>query len=49
MEIKRITPEEAKELLDSKKGYLYLDVRSVQEFDTGHVPGWWVAKKAADH
>ena len=39
MEIKRITPEEAKELLDSKKRYLYLDVRSVQEFDTGHVPG----------
>ena len=31
MEIKRITPEEAKQLLDSKKGYLYVDVRSVQE------------------
>jgi|SRR5262249_54429220 len=38
MEIKRITPEEAKELLDSNSGYVYLDVRTVQEFDAGHVP-----------
>lgn len=39
MEIKRITPEEAKELLGSKQGYIYLDVRTVPEFDAGHVPG----------
>src|SRR6266849_2252076 len=39
MEIKRITPEEAKELLDSNSGYMYLDVRTVPEFDAGHVPG----------
>jgi rhodanese-related sulfurtransferase len=39
MEINRITPEKAKELLDSKSGYVYLDVRSVREFDAGHVPG----------
>lgn len=39
MEIRRITPEEAKQLLDSNSGYIYLDVRTVQEFDAGHVPG----------
>jgi len=39
MEIKRITPEEAKQLLDSLTGYIYLDVRTVPEFDAGHVPG----------
>ncbi len=38
MSVKRITPEEAKELLDSK-GYIYLDVRTEREFDAGHVPG----------
>ncbi len=39
MEIKRITPEQTKELLDSNTGYIYLDVRTVPEFDAGHVPG----------
>lgn len=39
MEIKRITPEEANQLLDSNTGYVYLDVRTVAEFDAGHVPG----------
>jgi len=39
LELKRITPEEAKELLDSNSGYIYLDVRTVPEFDAGHVPG----------
>jgi rhodanese-related sulfurtransferase len=38
-EIKRITPEQTKELLDSNTGYIYLDVRTVPEFDAGHVPG----------
>jgi len=39
MEIKRIAPEQAKELLDSNQGYIYLDVRTVPEFEAGHVPG----------
>lgn len=39
MDIKRITPEEAKQLLDSGQGYIYLDVRTVQEYEGGHVPG----------
>ena len=39
MEIKRITPEQAKELLDSNQGYIYLDVRIVPEFEAGHRPG----------
>ncbi|HSC77526.1 MAG TPA: rhodanese-like domain-containing protein [Candidatus Acidoferrales bacterium] len=39
MEIKRIAPEEAKQLLDSNQGYVYLDVRSTPEFEAGHVPG----------
>lgn len=39
MEVKRITPEQAKELLDSNSGHTYLDVRTVPEFDAGHVPG----------
>lgn len=39
MDVKRITPEDAKKLLDSQSGYIYLDVRTVPEFDAGHVPG----------
>ena len=39
MEIKRIVPEQAKELLDSKTGYIYVDVRTVPEFEAGHVLG----------
>jgi rhodanese-related sulfurtransferase len=39
MEVKRITPEQAKELLDSNQDYIYLDVRTVAEFEAGHVPG----------
>lgn len=39
MEPKRISPEDAKELLDSNTGYVYLDVRTVPEFEAGHVPG----------
>jgi rhodanese-related sulfurtransferase len=37
--VKQITPSEAKPLLDSGSGYIYLDVRSTMEFDRGHVPG----------
>ena len=39
MEIKRIAPEQAKDLLDSNQGYIYLDVRTVPELEAGHVPG----------
>ena len=39
MEIKRVTPEKAKELLDSSSGYVYLDVRTAQEFDAGITTG----------
>lgn len=39
MDVKRITPEEAKSLLESGDGYVYLDVRTVREFNAGHVPG----------
>ena len=39
MDVKRITPEETKSLLDSGDGYVYLDVRTVNEFNAGHVPG----------
>ena len=38
MEIKRIMPEEANQLLGSS-GYVYLDVRTVPEFEASHVPG----------
>jgi rhodanese-related sulfurtransferase len=36
-ELKEISVEEAEKLLS--EGYLYLDVRSEQEFEAGHVPG----------
>ena len=39
MEAKRISPDEAKALLDSGDGYTYLDVRTEQEFASGHVRG----------
>jgi rhodanese-related sulfurtransferase len=35
----RISPEEAKKFLDSGAGYVYLDVRTLPEFQDGHVPG----------
>lgn len=37
MAIERVSAREAQELL--RQGYLYLDVRSVQEFDGGHPAG----------
>jgi len=36
-ELKRVSPEEAKDLLE--EGYIYVDVRSEPEFEAGHVPG----------
>jgi rhodanese-related sulfurtransferase len=38
MSIKRVSPEDAKQLVD-EEGYAYLDVRSIQEFDQGHPEG----------
>jgi rhodanese-related sulfurtransferase len=38
MTVKRVTPAEARELMD-KEGYAYLDVRSIPEFDAGHPEG----------
>ena len=38
MSVKRITPEEARDLMD-KEGYVYVDVRSVPEFEAGHPAG----------
>jgi rhodanese-related sulfurtransferase len=38
MEVKRVTPREAAPLLE-QEGYVYLDVRSEQEWQSGHVPG----------
>ncbi len=40
MDVKRVSPEEAKVLLE-EKGYVYLDVRTVAEFEGGHVPQAW--------
>jgi rhodanese-related sulfurtransferase len=34
-----ITPEQAKELMDTEQNYIILDVRTQQEYDLGHIPG----------
>ena len=34
-----ITAEEAKEIMDSEKGYIILDVREQDEYDAGHILG----------
>ena len=34
-----ITAEEAKQIMDSEKGYIILDVRAQEEYDQGHIPG----------
>ena len=33
-----ITAQEAKEIMDTKEGYIILDVRTQEEFDSGHIP-----------
>ena len=38
MPVKRISPEDARTLMDDE-GYAYLDVRSVPEFEAGHPKG----------
>ena len=34
-----ITAEEAKRIMDSEEGYIILDVRTLEEYDQGHIPG----------
>ena len=49
-----ITAEEARQIMDSKEGYVILDVRTQEEYDQGHIPGAMVisheeiAEKAED-
>ena len=38
MAFKRVSPEEAKALID-REGYVYVDVRSLPEFEAGHPTG----------
>jgi rhodanese-related sulfurtransferase len=38
MPLKRVDPEEARRLVD-EEGYVYVDVRSVPEFEAGHPEG----------
>jgi rhodanese-related sulfurtransferase len=38
MTLKRVSPDEAKALID-REGYVYVDVRSVPEFEAGHPTG----------
>ena len=35
MPVKRVSPEDAQRLMD-KEGYVYVDVRSIPEFEAGH-------------
>jgi rhodanese-related sulfurtransferase len=37
MAVRRVTPQEAKGLMD--EGYVYVDVRSIPEFEKGHPQG----------
>lgn len=39
MSFANASPEEAKALLESPEGWICLDVRTVEEFETAHVPG----------
>ena len=34
-----ITAQEAKEIMDTREGYIILDVRTQEEYDQGHIPG----------
>src|SRR5262245_22923570 len=41
MAFQTLNPAGAKELLDGPEGWTYVDVRTAEEFDSGHVPGAW--------
>lgn len=34
-----ITPQQAKEMMDSRKDYIILDTRTQEEYDAEHIPG----------
>ena len=34
-----ITAQEAKEIMDTQEGFIILDTRTQEEYDTGHIPG----------
>ena len=34
-----ITAKEAKEIMDTREGYIILDTRTQEEYDEGHIPG----------
>lgn len=36
---RQVSPEEAKRIMDTEKGYLILDVRTEEEYAEGHIPG----------
>jgi len=36
---RQVSAKEAKELMDTEEGYVILDVRTQEEYDTGHIPG----------
>jgi rhodanese-related sulfurtransferase len=38
MSVRRVSPDEAKKLVD-EQGYVYVDVRSIPEFEAGHPAG----------
>jgi rhodanese-related sulfurtransferase len=38
MSVKRVSPEEAQTLVEDE-GYVYVDVRSIPEFEAGHPKG----------
>lgn len=38
MPVRRVSPEDAKDLME-KEGYVYVDVRSIPEFEAGHPEG----------
>lgn len=37
--VMNITAQQAKELMDTQTGYIILDTRTQEEYDTGHIPG----------
>ena len=49
MGIKRIDAERAKELLEHDGEFLYVDVRTPDEYQRGHVPGLGHGQAPAPH
>ena len=53
-EVKRITPQEAKGMIDEKNKVIILDVRTEEEFNEGHlegailIPDYEITEKAED-